>query len=304
VSPQAPVVVIGDVMLDVFEEGVVERISPEAPVAVLRNPTGFEVLGGAANAALNIDALGIAAALMGLVGGDDAGRRCGELVRISGIGESLLNVADWPTLVKHRFLASGQQMLRVDIEHPLPDGAAASLLPLLAARIEGASAVVLSDYDKGTVSDAMAGEAVRLSSEVGVPVVVDSKRLDPRPFLGCTIIAPNHLEATRMTGTQDPQLAAERIAEATRSAVLVTLGADGMLLYHDGRVDRIHSEAREVADVTGAGDSVTAGLAVALVGGASLVEAARFAATVAAVAVAHRGTYAVTRADLHLDDEQ
>jgi len=130
------------------------------------------------------------------------------------------------------------------------------------------------------------------------PVVVDAKRLDPSCFRGCTIIAPNHHEAAAMTRTNDPARAAELIAEATGSAVLVTLGPDGMLIHDQDGFERIPSHAIEVSDVTGAGDTVTAALAVALAEGATVREAARWANHAAAVAVAHAGTYAVPRSEL------
>jgi D-beta-D-heptose 7-phosphate kinase/D-beta-D-heptose 1-phosphate adenosyltransferase len=128
--------------------------------------------------------------------------------------------------------------------------------------------------------------------------VVDTKRVDVACFRGCTIVAPNHHEAERMTGLSDPRLAAEAIANVTEGAVLVTLGAAGMLLLDHSVETRIASDAREVADVTGAGDTVTAALAVALAEGATPLDAARWANAAAAQAVAHHGTYAVRRADV------
>jgi D-beta-D-heptose 7-phosphate kinase/D-beta-D-heptose 1-phosphate adenosyltransferase len=157
------------------------------------------------------------------------------------------------------------------------------------------NAIVLSDYDKGVVTDSLARMVIRQAHSRGIPVVVDSKRLDPSLFVDCTVITPNRLEAFRMTGSSDPEIAARRIAAITCSAVLVTLGADGMLLVDGDRVDHIGSVAREVADITGAGDSVVAGLAIAIAEGRGLYDAARFGAAVAAVAVGHKGTHAVQR---------
>jgi rfaE bifunctional protein kinase chain/domain len=291
-------VVIGDIMLDIFEEGRVDRISPEAPVPVLLNPRGHDVLGGAANAARNIASLGTPAVLMGLIGDDRNGHRCRALAAEGVLTDALAAVSDWRTVVKHRFLAGGQQMLRVDSEDPLPRDAVEVLVPRVGVTIDGASAVVLSDYDKGVVTEKVARAAIDAARAARIPVVVDSKRLDPMVFAGCTVIAPNLTEATRMTGTSDPEAAAGQIARMTESAVLVTLGAAGMLLYEDGRMHHIPSRVKEVADITGAGDSVTAGLTVALVEGGSLLEAAEYAAAVAAVAVEHKGTYAVQRSDL------
>ena len=298
------VVVVGDVMLDVFEEGRVERISPEAPVPILHNPRGYDVLGGAANMARNIDCLGIPTTLIGLVGDDDAGARCRSLTLAAGLTDALTTVPGWRTVMKHRFIAGGQQILRVDTEDPLPPGLADVLLPAIDEHLAAATAVVLSDYDKGAITAGLARVAITAARKANVPIIVDSKRRDVSMFRGCTIIAPNHLEATRMTGISDPGQAATLIASASESAVLVTLGADGMLLFHDGKTEHVYSQAREVADVTGAGDSVTAGLTVGLVEGRTLCDAAKFANAVAAIAVAHKGTYAVTRADVRGNEDQ
>lgn len=291
-------VVIGDVMLDVFEEGSVERISPEAPVPVLLNPQGVDALGGAANTARNMVGLGSRSTLIGLIGDDHDGDRCRELVRESGVTDALCRANGWRTTKKHRFLALGQQILRVDIEEPIPHYIHELVLCHLMRVVSDASVIVVSDYDKGLIRDELAKAIVSAACTSGIPVIVDTKRADPTVFAGCTIVAPNLVEATRMTGIANPAEAAERIASMTRSAVLITLGADGMLLFDRGRTCQIPSHAREVADITGAGDSVTAAVSVALAGGASFLEAAKFATDVAAVAVAHRGTYAVSCIDL------
>jgi D-beta-D-heptose 7-phosphate kinase/D-beta-D-heptose 1-phosphate adenosyltransferase len=144
----------------------------------------------------------------------------------------------------------------------------------------------------------VARAVIERATSVGVPVVVDTKRVDVACFDGCTIVAPNHHEAERMTGESDPRLAAKALAKVTGGAVLVTLGAAGMLLLDEGVETRIPSDAREVAYVTGAGDTVTAALAVALAEGATPLEAARWANAAAAQAVSHHGTYAVQRDDV------
>lgn len=289
------VTVVGDVMLDVSEHGEATRISPEAPVVVLLNPVASYALGGAANTAANTLSLGVPTTIVGAVGDDDAGRRAEELATEAGLDPRLVVSATVPTTVKRRFLANNHQIMRLDVEAghlPVEDRSA-----ILTALDEGAlgTALVISDYDKGVIGDDVAAGVVARAREAGVAVVVDTKRLDVSCFHGATIIAPNHLEATRMTGTSDPERAAEAISARTGGAVLVTLGAEGMLLFDGGRTTRIPSHARDVADVTGAGDTVTAGLAVALAEGRSTLEAAEWANWAAAEAVSHVGTYAVPR---------
>lgn len=293
------VLVFGDVMLDVFEHGEVSRVSPEAPVVILKNPRTKKALGGAANTAANARALGVAVYLLGLIGDDDAGQDCIELTRESGIDAILVTTPAHPTTVKRRFLAGNHQIMRLDVEAASsPQSVLDELMTAASARIVDSGAVVISDYDKGTVSDLVAANLVASARYRGVPVVVDSKRLDVNCFAGCSVIAPNHHEAQRITGFADPRRSAEAIAKVTGSAVLITLGADGMLLFERSTFTEIPSDAVEVSDVTGAGDTVTAALAVALAEGASLIEAAKWANAAAAHAVAHPGTYAVRRSDV------
>jgi len=169
-------------------------------------------------------------------------------------------------------------------------------LEILAQELTARSVLVLSDYGKGAVTPSLAEQAIYRARECGVSVVVDSKKLDVSCFKGCTVIAPNHDEAERMTGERDPEAAARAISARTGSAVLVTLGAQGMFILDRAGTELIASHARDVADVTGAGDTVTAALAVALAEGATVREAARWANWAAAEAVSHAGTYAVPRA--------
>lgn len=289
--------VVGDVMLDVSEDGEVTRVSPEAPVVVLRNPVVREALGGAANTAANVQSLGASAEIFGVVGTDDAGRRCQRLARAAGMGRSLFAEESYRTTVKRRFLSGGHQIMRLDIEE---DSAPADARKGVASSVEDAmfraSGVVLSDYAKGVVTADLASRVI--AAAAGLPVVVDSKATDLAIFRGCTVIAPNHHEAAAATGLDDPRLAAQAIAERTASAVVVTLGAQGMLLLEHGSFTHIPSAAVAVADVTGAGDTVTAALAVALSEGESMREAVRWANAAAAVAVAHPGTHSVVRAEV------
>lgn len=291
------VVVLGDLMLDIAEHGEVTRVSPEAPVVVLLNTERDAVLGGAGNTAANTLSLGRPTTVVGLVGADDAGSECDRLVARSGLSPELIRAQGHPTTTKTRFLSGGHQIMRWDRESTVvSDEAAVELAERTGAVLEGARALVISDYDKGAVTPEVARRVIAAAQERDVPVVVDTKKTAISCFEGCTVIAPNHHEALAITGHRDPELAARAIAEATRSAVIITLGAQGMLIHVDGASERIPSEVREVSDVTGAGDTVTAGLAVALADGTgSIVDAARWANTAAAVAVSHAGTYAVPR---------
>jgi D-beta-D-heptose 7-phosphate kinase/D-beta-D-heptose 1-phosphate adenosyltransferase len=295
----ATVTVVGDLMLDVFEHGEVTRVSPEAPVVIMKNPRSAYVLGGAGNTAANVRSLGWETTLLAVVGNDPDGASCAHLAAAITSSSELVVVDDYVTTVKRRFLSGGQQIMRLDVEDPaVPAAATETLVERILAHPVGVRAYVISDYNKGAVTTAVARAVIERAGSAGVPVVVDTKRIDVACFDGCALVAPNHHEAERMTGESDPRLAAKALAKATGGAVLITLGAEGMLLLADGVETRIPSDAREVADVTGAGDTVTAALAVALAEGATPVEAARWANAAAAQAVSHHGTYAVRRADV------
>lgn len=297
-APDARVVVLGDLMLDVSEVGEVTRVSPEAPVVVVLNTTRRAVLGGAGNTAANTASLGRPTTVLGIVGDDAEGAECVALTESTGLLPRLVRAPGHPTTTKTRFLSSGQQIMRWDRElAEVPAAAVEELTAAVAEALEGAGALVISDYDKGVITEEVARTAIAAARDAGVPVVVDTKKRDVRCFAGCTVIAPNHHEARGITGHTDPELAARAIAAVTGSGVIVTRGAHGMLIADGEDLVSIPSDVREVSDVTGAGDTVTAGLAVALADGArTLADAARWANSAAAVAVSHAGTYAVPRA--------
>ena len=291
-----PIMVVGDLMLDVSEHGEATRLSPEAPVVVLHNPVATRTLGGAGNTAANTLSLGHPTIVVGALGADEDGDRCIELIARSGLESSVARSASMVTTVKTRFLARNHQIMRLDRESgEVPQECRDQVLAALSAAAGRIGALVISDYAKGAISDELARQAIAIARAAGVPVVVDSKRTDVSCFRGCSVIAPNHHEALRITGSDDPERAAVLIAEQTDSAVLVTLGPDGMLILDDAGPHRIPSNARDVADVTGAGDTVTAALAVALAEGATVHQAAVWANWAAAEAVAHSGTFAVPR---------
>lgn len=298
------VVVLGDAMLDRYVEGEVQRISPEAPIPVLRARARREVAGGAANAALNVVALGGAAALVAAAGRDDAGRALrGTLADI----ETHLVETARPTTVKTRFVAGGQQMLRLDEEDSGPVDAATENALLAATRtaLAGAGALILSDYAKGVLTERVLAGAIAAARAAGVPVVVDPKRADFSAYAGASVIAPNALEITRATGiaagSDEGAVAAclAALAQAEADAILLKRSEKGLTLQpREGAALHVATRAREVADVSGAGDTLVAAFALAMAAGASMAAAAGIANEAAGLAVGHHGTAAVTRAEL------
>ena len=293
---QAHVAVIGDVMLDRYWQGQVGRISPEAPVPVVK--MGFEEnrLGGAANVALNLSVLGCAAQLSGLIGNDEAGRTLTAEVERRGIQANLIVDAQRPTIVKLRVLAGQHQMMRVDFEEPFAGS------PELAVLGDDTRAVVLSDYAKGTLSQVET--IIEAAKGRSLPVIVDPKGTDWNRYRGATVLTPNFSEWVAVAGQpSDEDDLADRVGAIIESleltAVLITRSEKGMSLYQRGQSPiHIATEAKAVADVTGAGDTVVAALAGALGCGQSLEASCRLANSAAGVVVAKVGTSTVTPREL------
>jgi D-glycero-beta-D-manno-heptose-7-phosphate kinase len=302
--------VVGDVMLDEHLWGTVGRLSPEAPVPVVEVLQRSHVPGGAANAAANAAGLGAKVMLAGVIGGDESGKRlCGTLTA-RGIDISGLFVdSRRPTTTKTRILAHNQQMLRLDHEQrlPLPREIEESLCRFIEDRLAEVDACILSDYAKGVVSPALARRLIQRGRALGTPVVVDPKGCDAGKYRGASLVKPNLNEAALLLNRaidspEDIHEAGWRLVELLGSPVLLTRGAAGMSLFpRGGEVVHIPAVAREVCDVTGAGDTVAATLAVALASGASLEQAALLASRAAAVIVGRVGTSAVRVEDL-IDD--
>jgi rfaE bifunctional protein kinase chain/domain len=301
------VVVVGDVMVDHFQVGRVERISPEAPVPVVRFVREEYRLGGAANVAHNIAALGGRVRLVGLVGTDDAAGELRRSLERAGVDrEGLVAEAGRPTTRKVRVVTErNQQVARVDYEAD-DDAAGAGetgLVAHLTAAARETDAIVLSDYAKGVVTPAVIAAAVAAARGAGVPLLVDPKVPQAERYRGATLITPNHHEAEVMTqmairSIEDARAAARRLRERTGANVLITWGEHGMwVLDASGGTpveEALPAAAREVADVTGAGDTVIGVLALGLAAGASLTDAARLANIAAGVVVAHFGPAAPT----------
>lgn len=299
------VLVIGDVMLDEYLKGDVSRISPEAPVPVLEVRSHEYRLGGAANAAANIQVLGGAVTLVGVIGHDDTAGVLGERLAQLGIGNALVADPDRPTSKKTRLVAQQQQIVRIDHEmrHAVADDTERALKVAIDAGIRDAQAVVLSDYAKGVVTHEIAQHAIRAARAAGVPVVVDPKQRTFAPYAGATVITPNlhELEAAAPRhATFDVERAATSLLPMLDgSAILVTRSADGMTLFRSTHPPfHVPAMAHEVFDVTGAGDTVVATLALALAAGVPMEAAIELASVAAGISVSKRGTSTVSPAEL------
>ncbi|PPQ37669.1 D-glycero-beta-D-manno-heptose-7-phosphate kinase [Rhodopila globiformis] len=312
----ARVLIIGDVILDRYVSGAVQRLSPEAPIPVLRPSGNRCTLGGAANVALNVATLGGQAILVGVIGDDPAGAMVERLVADTpGITPALVRLADRPTTSKTRFMTGSHQLLRLDEETTAPldaDGAAA-VLDAVGQSLAAADVVVLSDYAKGVLCDGVLEAVLALAARDGRIVIADPKRPDFAAYRGATILTPNEHEvrlATRIDAEQDTEATRAgtlALAATGGQAVLVTRSAKGLTLVRcDAEALHLPTRAREVADVSGAGDTLVAALAVALGAGAGLPEAAMLANATAGISVGKQGTATVSRQELldelHLAD--
>jgi D-beta-D-heptose 7-phosphate kinase/D-beta-D-heptose 1-phosphate adenosyltransferase len=295
------IVVLGDVMLDTFVYGQCARISPEAPIPVVRIEREDVMLGGAGNVARNIAALGGAAVLIGIIGDDAAGATFRAKVDGEpGIFADLV-VDGRPTTQKIRYVAAQQQMLRADIEQTHPADPAA-LLAAFDRQLDTADAVVLSDYAKGVLTPALLAAAIERARRRGKPVIADPKSADVRRYDGVTLLTPNAGEAALAAHSpcdddDHARFASERLLDAmpATAAVLITRSARGMTLARrDAPVIHLSALARAVFDVSGAGDTVVATLAVALAAGIDVAAAADLANIAAGVAVSKPGTAVVT----------
>lgn len=302
------VLVLGDVMLDEFWWGRVSRISPEAPVPVVQVTGQSFHLGGAGNVAASVRSLGGGAVLAGVVGEDAAGERVRDGLAAAGVVSCLVALGDErPTTVKTRVVAHGQQVVRADREDTadVPARAQAALLESVRRELPSCGALVVSDYQKGVVTASLLERVLPLAKRRGVPVLVDPKVRHFRLYRGATVVTPNQLEAEQATGLR-LRSPAEVVAAGRRilsllgcRAVLVTRGEHGMSLCERGRPPlHVPTAAREVFDVTGAGDSVIAAMALALAAGASLPEAAVLANCTAGVVVGKVGTAQASPAEV------
>jgi len=297
----ARLLIVGDVMLDRYWFGDVSRISPEAPVPVVKIERSEERPGGAANVARNAAALGAEVCLLSVVGDDEAG---GSLQRLMGEGQvdaSLHVDAEISTTVKLRVIGRQQQLLRIDFETAPSHEVLRAKLAEFVERLPGCDVVVLSDYGKGGLAHIT--EMICLARAAGKKVLVDPKGDDYAKYAGATIITPNRSELREVVGRWKDDAELERKAEELRrelglEALLVTRSEEGMSLFHAGGAVHQGAVAREVFDVSGAGDTVIATLAVMLAHGAGWAEAIHVANVAAGVVVGKLGTAVVTRDEL------
>ena len=301
------ILVVGDAMLDRFIAGRVTRISPEAPVPVVMFDHESHRIGGAANVAHNVTGLGGRATLVAVTGQDEAAATLAHACRDAGISPAFVGDAARPTTTKVRIVTErNQQVARIDYEMDteIAGDVEQRVVSAVQQRASDASAIVISDYLKGCVTSRVVRAAVAAGKERQIPVLVDPKIPHIDYYAGATVITPNHHEAeiaaNMRVRTDDKARDAARVflERSGCGAVLMTRGDQGMWLLGSGVEGSLPASAREVADVTGAGDTVIATLALALAAGATLAEAARLANEAAGVAVAKFGPAVVTPAEL------
>jgi rfaE bifunctional protein kinase chain/domain len=298
---RARVLVVGDAMLDRYWFGAVDRISPEAPVPVVRVNREEERLGGAANVALNVKTLGAQATLMTVVGNDEPARRLRELLTQQGVASSLGEDPKLYTIVKLRVIGRSQQLIRIDFEN-LPDHEVlAGMLTDFERLLPEHDAVLFSDYGKGGLTHIP--RMIELARAADKPVLIDPKGSDYRRYAGATAITPNRAELAQVIGTWRSEAELHERAEALRrelglEGLVLTRSEDGMSLFDVAGHVQVPAQAREVFDVTGAGDTVIATLAAMLACGMTLREAMPIANRAGSIVVGKFGTASVSYEEL------
>ena len=306
-APQCHVLVIGDIMLDVYITGSADRISPESPVPVVSVKTRRFVPGGAANVASNARALGARVTLSGVVGEDHSAHYLLEQLELRDISYSaVVRDPSRPTTTKTRITAIRQQIVRFDEEEtgPFSPVVRAALLASCREAMQTADVCILSDYSKGIFDIRFCAEVIVLANTRGIPIAIDPKSNDFSRYRGASVVTPNLKEAAEAAGypirtSSDLEAAAvQLLAQIHPASLLITRGEEGMTLFSEKKMHHFPALVNEVADVTGAGDTVISALAVCLAVGIPLDEAAELANQTAAIAVSHPGTWAVTAAEL------
>jgi rfaE bifunctional protein kinase chain/domain len=295
------IVVIGDIMLDRYLIGDTDRLSPEAPVPVVTVAERHSALGGAANVAANVVAMGATCLLVGAVGDDGEGAAVRQELAMGRLNDRfVLTVAGRPTTSKTRIIARGQQIVRIDdeVDTLLDSADEARLIEAARQAIADADALLLEDYNKGALSPGLIQAAMDAARRRGVPVVVDPKYRQFFGYAGATVFKPNRRELESALGAsvdlQNGNALPQVLTRLEVDNLLVTLGAEGMVLVtKDGSLIEIPSIARQIFDVSGAGDTVTAWLGTALAAGATVQEAAQLANYAAGVEVGKRGVATV-----------
>lgn len=301
-DPQSSILVVGDIMIDRYYDGQVRRISPEAPVPILNVKNEFDRAGGAANVAINIAKLGLDVTLVGYVGRDAASTALASMLDAAGVRFLPLVSATCPTIMKVRALSKSQQIIRIDFEKNFDGEDHRALADHVEMLIADVNLVVLSDYAKGTLQNA--AEIIRICREKGKSVFVDPKGKDFEKYHGATMITPNLSEFEGVSGDFGDEDSFRQRAEQLRyrlglQHLLVTRGEDGMSLFSEKNANlHIAADAREVYDVTGAGDTAMATLAAAYASGTTLGQAVSLANIAAGIVVAKTGTSTVSASEI------
>lgn len=298
---QRKVLVVGDVMLDRYWFGSVDRISPEAPVPVVHIRDEQERVGGAANVALNIKTLGGKVTLLSVVGEDEPAQRLRQLLEQHGVNAMLGHDSSMQTIVKLRVISRTQQLIRVDFEKEPAHEVLAQMLGDYEREVHEHDVVLFSDYGKGGL--AHIPRMINIAREAGKPVLVDPKGSDYRRYAGATMITPNKAELQQVVGVWRDEEDLVNKAQALRAelglqALLLTRSEEGMTLFEAGTVSSVRAQAREVADVTGAGDTVIGTMALMIACGLPAAEAMEQANRAGGLVVAKFGTATLTYDEL------
>ncbi len=298
------VLIIGDIMLDEYLWGTVDRISPEAPVPVVKVTKNTFAIGGAANVALNAHSLGAVPVLVGVTGSDNTGKKLKSLIKKNGIGVNGIFVEKRrPTILKKRIVAHNQQVVRVDIEesHPIDTKTEDKILTFLYKFKNDLCGIIIEDYNKGLLTKHLITEIISFAIEMGIPVSVDPKFEHFYDYYGTTIFKPNIRELERVCGVvlsdrSEIEKALRGVLKRIKAeAVLLTMGNQGMLLLEKrSRAYYVKPHSIDVYDVTGAGDTVIAAVTLASANGMSLKESTRFASIAAAIEIRKLGASAVS----------
>ena len=295
------VLVVGDVMLDRYWFGEVERISPEAPVPVVHVARREDRLGGAANVARNAAALGAQVTLAGIVGRDEPGAKVHDMLNASGIQTCLVDDGEHPTTLKMRVLGRQQQMVRIDFEQTPSASCGANLTAQVLKLIRDHDVLVLSDYAKGTLGHVT--ELIAAAREIGVPTLVDPKGFDYSRYQGASLVTPNRAEMQLAVGHWTDEDDLDQRAQALRTqlsleALLVTRSEQGMSLFVEDARHDVAAQAQEVFDVSGAGDTVLATLAVVKATGATWEQAMQWANKAGGLVVGKLGTSTISAEEM------
>jgi len=288
--------VIGDLMLDQFIWGDAERISPEAPIPVVLATKETFMPGGAGNTANNIASLGGRAFMIGLVGQDQAAQQLLRELKTKGINTTgIIKTPKRTTIQKIRVVARGQQVVRVDKEkdNPVDGQAKKKIISFIAFHIKNWDALVISDYAKGLVTQDLTQKIIALAKKHQKPILGDTKPKNASYFKNVTLLIPNYKEAIEISGVEDLKKVGRKIQKQLNCDVIITQGAQGMTLFEKRKIKKFPTKAKEVFDVSGAGDTVVAALALSLVSGANLEEATCIANYAAGIVVGKLGTATV-----------